>query len=121
VELAKKAEADKQIAAQKEVEWNKAQKDAYKSDPDNFVQSGKQEPSHKMVRKSESKKVKKDFSNAEILEYSKFKIQDKVQGLAVKEKEKKENDTSNYAIEESSLDEEALKDLTDKAKISQHY
>jgi len=36
--------------------------------------SGKQEPSHKMVRKSEAKKVKKDFSNAEILEYGKFKI-----------------------------------------------
>jgi len=34
---------------------------------------------------------------------------------------KEKNETNNYAIEESSLDEEALKDLTDKAKLSQHY
>jgi hypothetical protein len=54
------------------------------------------------------------------LEYGKFKNQPG-QKLATQPKAKEEDKSGVFAIEESSLDEEALKDLSSKAGIQRAY
>jgi hypothetical protein len=72
-----------------------------------------------LLKPVEKKTLKKEFSNDEILEYGKFKSQPG-QKISIQQK-KTEDKSGEFSIESSSLDEEALKDLSSKAGIQKAY
>jgi hypothetical protein len=71
--------------------------------------------------KQKSQKKQTEFSSDEILEYGKFKSQPGQKLVTEQHKAKIDDKSGEYAIEESSLDEDALKDLSSKAGLQKAY